>query len=142
MGTSSRIFFINKDDTLRRIPFARYERLMARDPVECFPEYRDKNVKTALAFVEFYNRKPYELIAIQYSLLSLDGEGRIDVDDFEKGMHLGAEMLTPVESDPDYPNVVDAQGLFAIKKYHDRYSWTPTQEIETAIINAIFGKIF
>ena len=111
MGTSSRIFFINKDDTLRRIPFARYERLMARDPVECFPEYRDKNVKTALAFVEFYNRKPYELIAIQYSLLSLDGEGRIDVDDFEKGMHLGAEMLTPAESDPDYPNVVDAHIL-------------------------------
>ncbi len=90
--------------------------------------------------MEFYNRKPYELIAIQYSLLSFDGEGRVDVDDFEKGMQLGVEMLTPIESDPSHPNVVDAKGLFAIKRYHDRYSWRPSKEIEMAIIEAIFDK--
>jgi len=141
MGTSCRIFFINDDDTLRRIPLVRYERLIARELVERFPEYKDKKVKNALAFVEFYNRVPYELIAVQYSVLSFDREGRIDAGDFEKGMKLGADMLMPIESDPKYPNVVDATGRFAIKKYHDRYSWTPTQEIETAIIRAIFGKI-
>lgn len=140
MGTGCRLFFINEDDTLRRIPLARYERLIAGNPVECFPEYKDKKVRNALAFVEFYNREPFELIAIQYSILSFNEEGRIDVGDFEKGMKLGAEMLMPTESDPDYPNVVDAKGRFAIKRYHDRYSWTPSQNIETAIIRAIFGK--
>jgi len=84
------------------------------------------------AFVELYNRKSYELIAIQYSVLSFDGVGRIDVGDFEKGMKLGAEMITPVESKPGAPDGVDATGRLAIKKYHDRYSWTPTQEIERA----------
>lgn len=126
MGTGGRLFFINEDDTLRRIPLARYERLIAGNPVECFPEYKDKKVRNVLAFVEFYNREPFELIAIQYSILSFNEEGRIDVGDFEKGMKLGAEMLMPTESDPDYPNVVDAKGRFAIKRYHDRYNWTPS----------------
>ena len=94
--------------------------------MECFPEYKDKKVRNVLAFVEFYNREPFELIAIQYSILSFNEEGRIDVGDFEKGMKLGAEMLMPTESDPDYPNVVDAKGRFAIKRYHDRYNWTPS----------------
>ena len=126
MGTGGRLFFINEDDTLRRIPLARYERLIAGNPVECFPEYKDKKVRNVLVFVEFYNREPFELIAIQYSILSFNEEGRIDVGDFEKGMKLGAEMLMPTESDPDYPNVVDAKGRFAIKRYHDRYNWTPS----------------
>ncbi len=140
MGTGCRLFFINEDDTLRRIPLARHERLIAGDPVECFPEYKGKKVRNALAVVEFYNREPFELIAIQYSILSFDAEGRIDTAEIEKEMKLGADMLMPTESDPDYPNVVDAKGRFAIKSYHDRYSWTPSQDIETAIIRAIFGE--
>ena len=140
MGTVCRVFFINEDDTLRRIPLARYERLLRNDSAESFPEHKDKKVRNALAFVECYNREPYELIAIQYSILSFDAEGRIDERETEKEMKLGAEMIMPVESEPGAPNVVDATGRFAIKKYHDRYSWTPTQEIETAIFKAIFGK--
>lgn len=141
MGTGCRLFFINEDDTLRHIPFARYERLIAGDSSECFPEYKDKKVRNALAFVEFYNRKPIELIAIQYSILYFNQMGQIDIDDFEMGMKLGAEMLMPTEPDPDYPNVLDAKGRFAIKRYHDRYIWTPSQDIEKSIIREIFDKI-
>ena len=74
--------------------------------------------------------------------MPFDAEGQIDAAEIEKEMKVGAEMITPVESEPGAPNVVDATGRFAIKRYYDRYSWTPSQDIEAAIISTIFSKTF
>jgi len=140
MGTGVRLFFVNDDRTIRRIPWARYERLLKGDSDICFQEYAGRSVRYALVFLELINRKPVEIISIQYSILSLDSEGQISAEEYEKEMRLGAQMLVPTESDPSLPNVIDATGRFAIKSFKDRYTWNPSPEIEAAIIEAVFGK--
>ena len=140
MGTGVRLFFLNDDNTIRRIPWARYERLLKGDFDACFQEYAGKSVRYALVFLELINRKPLEIISIQYSILFFDSEGQICAEEYEKEMHLGAQILMPTETTPSFPNVINAAGRFAIKSFKDRYTWNPNPEIEAAIIEAVFGK--
>ncbi len=140
MGTGLRVFFVNEDETLKRIPLTRYERLLGADPEVRFKEYAGKRVRYALAVLEFVNRKPVEIVSIQYSILSFDPAGHIDAGELEKEMKLGFKMLQPLTANFDFPNVIHAEDRFAMKSFHDRYTWTPSSEIEKAIVNAIFGK--
>lgn len=140
MGRAIRIFFVNEDDTLRRIPVAQYERLLGGDPDVHFQEYAGKRVRYIFLILKLIHRKPVEIISIQYSIFSFDLSGRIDVGDLEKEMELGLQMVVPSDSDPVFPNVIHAEDRFALKRFHDRYTWEPNYKIERAIVNAIFRK--
>ena len=140
MGTGIRVFFVNEDETLKRIPLTRYERLLGADPEVRFQEYAGKRVRYALATLGFVSRKPVEIVSIQYSILSFDSDGRIDDGELEKEMKLGFKMLQPAPADLDSSNVINAKDRFAMKRYHDQYTWTPSSEVERAVVEAIFGK--
>ncbi len=140
MGRGIRIFFVNEDDTLRRIPIAKYERLLGGDPEVHFQEYAGKRVRYVFVILKLFNRKPVKIISIQYSIFSFDPKGRIDIGDLEKEMKLGFQMLLPSRPDACFSNVIHAEERFALKSFHDRYTWVPNSKIEKAIVNAIFRK--
>ena len=140
MGIGLRIFLIGDDDSIQRLSLARYERLLRRDPRERLARYVGKRVRYAMAILEVTDRRPVEIIRIQYSLFHFDSKGSIDAADQEREARLGLEMLPPVPKEPDSPHVVDARHRFAKKRYHDEYKWTPTPEIEAAIVEAIFDR--
>jgi hypothetical protein len=48
MGLATRIFIVNDDDTLKRMPMKRYHRLFKRDPEEQFLEYADIRIRYVL----------------------------------------------------------------------------------------------
>jgi len=139
MGTGLRIFLINDDDSLQRFPLARFERLIDRDPKERLPEYAGKRVRYALVIVDLVNRKPVEILRIQYSILTFDSEGKIDAAELEKEMRLGVDMVPIGKTTPTSLKVVDAEHHFLQKRYENRYLWRPTPEIEEAIEKALFG---
>jgi len=140
MGEGIRIFLVNEDETLRRIPVAKYDRLLGGDTDVYFQEYAGKRVRYVFIILKFIKRMPVEIISIQYSILSFDPNGRIDFGDLEKEMELGFQMLSPSCSDPVFPNVIHAEDRFALKRFYDRYTWEPNSKIEKAIANAIFPK--
>ena len=140
MGISLRIFLVDDDDSIKRLPLTRYERLLQCDPEEGFPEYAGKRVRYALVVVDLVNRIPVEILRIQYSLLSFDSEGRIDPIEREKEAKLAFELLPPMPIERDPSQLIDAQHCFAKKRYDNEYRWTPSPEIEKAIMDAIFGK--
>lgn len=76
----------------------------------------------------------------QYSYFSFDSAGRIDADELQKEMRLGVDMLPPLTTDRPSRKIVDAQHKFAKKRYDDLYSWTPTPQIEAAIVKGVLGK--
>ena len=115
MGTGVRIFLVNDDGSVRRFPVARFERLFQHHPEENLPQYAGKRVRYSLVAVDLVNRKPAEIISIQYPILTFDSKGRIDA------------------------KVVDVEHRFLQKRYENRYLWRPTPEIEEAIVKAIFG---
>jgi hypothetical protein len=137
MGLGTRIFIVNDDDTLKRMPLKRFHRLFGRDPEEKFVEYAGKRIRYVLVVLELKNRKPVEILKIQYSYLSFDSQGRLREDDREKAARLSVEMIKPLPSEQDSFDVINARHKFAKKLFNREFRWEPSPEIETAIFNAI-----
>ncbi len=142
MGLSIRVFIVEDDDTIKRLPMTRYERLLKSDPNERLLKYAGKRVRYALIVVDLFNRRPIEIIRDQFSFLDFDDEGRLKVAEHEKKESLAFDMLAPLLSDQTNSRVIDARHKFAKKSYFDKFRWTPTDEIIAAIGNAIFGRGF
>jgi len=140
MGMGLRVFLVNDDDSLQRLSLARYERLRRREPEERLPKYAGRRVRYALVILEVADRTPLEILRIQYSFLHFDCEGRIDTAEQDREGKLAMEMVPPVVTGRRGPQLVDSRHKFAQKRYQDRYKWTPSPEIEAAIVEAIFGK--
>jgi hypothetical protein len=138
MGLGTRIFFVNDNDSLRRVPLAKFERL--RKGEECFPEYAGQRIRYVFAVLEVENRKPIGIYKIQYPYLPFDSKGRIDAAEREKAAMLAVNMVPPLPSEQEKDGVIEAQHKFAKKRYDELYSWTPKPKIEAAIAMAIFGK--
>jgi hypothetical protein len=117
MGIGLRVFLVNDNDSIKRLSLARYERLLRRDPQERLPQYADRRVRYAMAILEMEDRRPVEIIRIQYSFLRFDSKGSIDAADQEREARLGLGMLPPVIKDPDSAPVVDARHRFAKKQF-------------------------
>ena len=138
MGIGLRIFLVNDDGSLHRLGVARYERLLRRDPKERLPRYAGKRLRYALIVCEVEKRKPVEILRIEYSWLCLDSEGRIDAAEQEREQRLAVEVLPPVLMEEQPRQVIDAKHRFAEKRYKDRYTWTPSVQLEAAIVRAVF----
>ena len=139
MGISLRIFVVDDDNSIRRIPLTRYERLFRHDPEERFPEYAGKRVRYAEVAVELVQRKPVEILRMLYFIMPFDSEGRIDASEHQNETRLAIELLPPFSAGQS-GQVIDARHRFAKKRYDSKYRWTPSPEIEAAIIKAIFGS--
>ena len=71
MGLSIRIFIVEDDDTIKRLPLARYERLLKGDPDVRLSEYAGKRVRYALIVVDLVNRRPIEVVKLAKMKISI-----------------------------------------------------------------------
>jgi len=139
MGTGFRIFLVDDDDSLHRLPMARYQRLRRREPGESLPRYAGKRVRCAMVVLEVVGRRPISMIHIDYYMLAFDDEGRIDPAELEKEARLAVEALPPIDEEKS-ERVIDARTHFAKRRYEHEFKWTPTPEIQAAIVSEIFNK--
>ena len=72
MGLSIRVFIVEDDDTIERLPLTRYERLLKRHPDERLPKYAGKRVRYALIVVDLVNRRPTEVVRDEFAYLDFD----------------------------------------------------------------------
>jgi hypothetical protein len=139
MGLGTRIFIVNEDDSLQRLTLKRYNRLIKGHPDEGLMQYAGKRIRYALIVLEMVNRKPVEILMVEYSFLTFDSKGRLDAIEREKAARLAIDTLEPIAPEQKSGKVIDMKHRFAKKRFDDRYMWKPTPEIETAIQRAIFG---
>lgn len=140
MGLSIRIFLVEDDDSIKRLPLTRYERLHKHDRHERLLKYAGQRIRYALIVVDLVNRRPVEIVKDEFGFLLFDDEGRLKKSEHRKAESLAFDMLTPLFSDQTNSRVIDARHKFAKKRYFDKFSWSPTDEIIAAIAEAIFGK--
>ena len=141
MGLSIRTFIVEDDDTIKRLPLVRYERLLNRDPDERLSRYAGKRVRYALIVVDLFNRRPIDVLRDEYAYLDFDEEGRFKEPEHEKEESSALDMLDFFSLEQKDKRVIDARHKFARKRYFDKHRWEPTDEIVTAIAEAIFGKL-
>jgi hypothetical protein len=137
MGVGLRIFIVNDDNSLKRLPLKKYEGLMKRDPEISFPQYADKRVRYAEVAIEFENRKPVEILRMEYFIMHFDSKGRIEGTVEDDIRSIGVNLIPPIYFEKD-PVVIDAQHHFAKKRFDHQFRWKPTPETEMAILQTIF----
>jgi hypothetical protein len=142
MGLSIRVFIVEDDNSINRLPLAQHERLLKRGPDERLLKYAGKRVRYALLVVDLVNRRPIEIVRDQFGFLDFDDEGQLKMAEYEKKESLAFDMLAPILSDQTNTRVIDARYKFAKKSYLDKFSWKPTDQIIAAIAKAIFGNFF
>ena len=70
MGLGTRIFIVEKDDSLQRLTLKGYNRLIKGHPDEGLIQYAGKRIRYALIVLEMINRKPAEVLMIEYLIIS------------------------------------------------------------------------
>lgn len=140
MGTGFRLFLVNDDDSLYRVPLARYERLLRFEPQERLPEYAGKRVRCALVVLDVLGRTPLDIRYIDHFMLSFDADGRIDANEWDRETQFVGEMVDSHMGESLDPKLVDARGHFARKRYFHEFKWIPTPRVRENIVTTIFGK--
>ena len=139
VGLGLRIFIINDDDTVKRFPVSKYERLLRDDPKERLLQYAGKKIRFAELAVEFYQWKPIKIIRLLPFILHFDSGGSIDAREMQKERSLAMEAHPLYHAEEGAANVIDARHYFARKRYNYEYRWKLTEKIVSAIATALFG---
>jgi hypothetical protein len=138
MGFGFRIYFLDDDDKIKRIPLTRFERILDRDPKESLSEYKNSRVRYAEIILELENRKPVSIARIIYAYLQFDSEGKVDQDFLDAEGQVAISMMPSIPLPGNPENVVQASDRFAQKRFKDEFTWTPSFELEQEIIKKSF----
>ena len=138
MGYSLRIFLIDKDDNIIRIPLTRFDRIRARDPGEKLVEYKNTRVRFAEVVVELENRKPVLLARTFYGYFKFDTAGRLDKKFIDDEWEIMCNIM-PLSSKSDVSQkVIYANDRFAEKRFKNQFTWIPSDKLEKKIFDKVF----
>lgn len=137
MGLGTKIFIIEDDDSICPLPLKKYERLKDEKSDEKLPQYAGSRLRCAYLIVEYINRKPDAILHTNYYFIDFDSFGRIDQSERENEIRLAVNMAASIQE--EQTNVIKAEHHFARKKYKERYTWTPSQDLKNKIFSMVFG---
>jgi hypothetical protein len=140
MGLSLRIFLVNDDDSLKRLPLAKYRRMLRHKSRDFLQDYANKRVRYVMVVLDLLDREPVEILRIDYAFLKFDSKGRVDQSEKKKEARMAMESLSSMGEEQESEHLIDARHLFARKRYSDRYKWEPRLELEAKIVDAVFGE--
>jgi len=87
-----------------------------------------------MVYVQLADRKPVEVVRIDYRLLPLDPDGRLDADLQSRKMMLAGEMFGRGIAGTS-ERVVDFGPYLAERQYHAEYNWKPTNNEERVLVD-------
>jgi len=94
MSLGFRIFFLNENDVLIRIPVMRFEAFYLRgDRKARFREYAGQRIRYALVILEVKSRKPVAIQRIDCSIMQLNDNGELDRNEWLRRAALGMSMV-------------------------------------------------
>lgn len=138
MGFGFRIFLIDEADKIIRIPATRFDRIRDRDLKESLPQYKNSRIRYAMVILDIENRKPISMARINYGYMVFDSKGRVDQKFLDAEGQVAVGMMPPIPLPGEPANVVHASDKFAQKRFKDEFVWTPSFELEQAIIKKAF----
>jgi len=121
MGIGIRVFLIDDNDSLRRLPLARLERLLRFDRGESLPQHTGKRIRCAIVVLQVAGRQVLSIRNVDYFYLPFDVKGRINKKEWGKGMRLGMELLPPLLNEQNPKKVINASHRFAKRRYEHEF---------------------
>jgi hypothetical protein len=138
MGYSLRIFFIDKNDKIKKIPLTRFDRIRARDPEEKLDEYKNTRIRYAEIVVELENRKPVFMARAVFGYLYFDANGLLDEKILDDKWEIMCNILSSSSSSNNLSKIIYANDRFGERRFKNKYKWIPSPELEKEIFDKIF----
>lgn len=135
MGMSHRIFLIEEDNSLKRLPSTHFRRLLRREPKASLLKFAGKRVRCVEVLLDVTNRRPSRIVHINYDKIPFDAYGQIDPE-WER---LLFNQIDFGGSRSRNGKVIHAEHDFAKRRFDHEFRWKPSRKIEKAIEDVIFG---
>ena len=139
MGISCRMYLLDQDDTLYRLPSAKFNRML-RDPTTYrLPRFAGRRVRMTDVAVELIDRQPNRVIWITFAFLAFDDDGHFDLATFDRHQRARAELALALPSlEPKSDEiVVDAADRFVVQGGR----WTPSRALQRRIDAAALERV-
>lgn len=139
MGVSHRMFLLDEEDRLYRLPSARFGRMLSNPRSVCIPRFARARVRMADVIVELIDRQPVHIAWITYGILGFDGDGHFELNAYIRQQRALAELaLAPVFDEPERGRkIVDAADRFVSKGGQ----WKPSGTLARRIEDAALGRL-
>ena len=124
MGISCRVFVLDEDDCLYRLPNAKFDQIL-RDPTSCrFTRFAGTRVRMADVAIELIDRQPIGVVWITFGFFAFDDDGYFDLTAFDRHQRARAELAlaSPTMDAKSERTVVDATNRFVAQGG----LWTPS----------------
>ena len=144
MGLGIRAFVLGVDGHFKRVPYTRYERLWARDgtdtPADVFSDHAGKDVCFAVLYLDMEDRQPIGVRATEFRRFKVRPDGRIDVEERERGHLLTLSIFETLLSPRPDDRVIDSAEVFLKKRHRREFLWTPTHGQNRELRRLTFGR--
>jgi hypothetical protein len=140
MGLSFRMFLLDQDDALYRLPNKKFAQML-RDPTSYrLPRFAGARVRMTDVAVELLDRQPIRVVWITFAYLTFDAKGYFDASAFDRHQRARAEL--GLASSIDEPGgsagtVVDAACRFVAQGG----LWAPSRTLQRIIDAAALGQV-
>ncbi len=74
MGISCRVFLLDQNDHLFRLPVTKFAQMLEEPAEHRFPSFSGQRIRAAEALVELIGREPTRVIRITFYILTFDDE--------------------------------------------------------------------
>lgn len=131
-------YFVDENNSLVKVPFARMERLRNFDPNEKYPEYAGKKVKKVEVLVAYENKRPVNIVRTwgTYAVFNMDGS--LSKEYLNERMRDVASSFSITGQPKREGNLIDAKQKFNKKVYQSKHVW----DIPADIMDKVYTDIF
>jgi len=139
MGISCRIFLLDKDDSLYRLPNAKFDQIL-RDPTSCrITRFAGTRVRMTDVAVELIDRQPIRVVWITFGFFAFDDDGYFDLTAYDRHQRARAELALalPTTEPKSERMVVEAANRFVAQGGR----WTPSRTLQRLIDTAALEQV-
>lgn len=139
MGLSCRLFLLDQDNGLYRLPNTTFDQML-RDPTSrCWPEFAGTRMRMTNVVVELLDRRPIRVVWITFGVVRFDSHGYFDQGAFDRQQRACAELaLAPLGTEVrPTAAVIDAADRFVAQGGR----WTPSRTLARRIDEAALGRV-
>lgn len=139
MSWSSRMFLLDTDDALHRLPVSAFHRMLQQDARVRVPAFAGQRVRLASAIVEIADRAVLGVRRLDFDRVEFDADGRLDLQRYgtQQVARLDAMLAGRFTAPAVSPTVVDAANRFTARGG----TWSPSPELRRRIEAAACGRL-
>lgn len=140
MGYGFRVFLVEEDNSIKRIPTAKFDRLWQQESNDQWQPYANKSIRYAKVVLDLTNRKPHSILHVDYGYLVFDSEGKLDQKIIDEEKRIVADIVPQIHNEGNSSNVIYSKDEFAKRRHKNRFTWKPDSKIEIEIYDLALEK--